>query len=339
VKLLASSFSPSRIYNDSAGATSANHRKKEPVMLHTLVVPLDGSSFGEHAVPYALSLARRNGAAVHLVHVYESLFDGVEGCGPLDEKALSDAERYLANVTQRLSAMGGVNITSKLLQGSVARAIHDYATQARADLIVMTTHGRSRAVRFWLGSIADKLIRRMPVPLLLVRPGDALPELHRDVFFQNILVPLDGSAFAEKVLEPLRPIAQVQQSNVIFLQAIPPTVLHAEEPLPMAATAIDPVLMQQLEMLQAQKRKQAEAYLQRMAAQWAASPGQARTCLVEHAQPATAVLEQAQALQVDLIALATHGRGGFSRMFLGSVADKIVRGSSLPVFVYHPPHE
>lgn len=304
-------------------------------MLRTLVVPLDGSPFGEHALPYALSLARRTGANVHLVHVYESLFDGVEGYGALDQKALTDAERYLTTVTQQVAALGGVSVTGKLLQGSVAQALHDYASQASADIIVMTTHGRTRAVRFWLGSIADKLIRRMPVPLLLVRPGEGQPELHRDVIFQNILVPLDGSSFAEKVLEPLRPLAQVQQSNLIFLQAIPPTILQFEEPLPMAATAIDPVLAQQLEMLQAQKRKQAEAYLQRMAAPW----GQARTCLVEHAQPATAILEQAHALQVDLIALATHGRGGFSRMFLGSTADKVVRGSTLPVFVYQPPHD
>lgn len=308
-------------------------------MLRTLMVPLDGSPFGEHAVPYALSLARRTGAAVHLVYVYESLFDGVEGYGPLDQKGLDDAQQYLANITQRLTDMGGVSLTAKLLQGSVARGLHDYATHIEADLIVMTTHGRSRTARFWLGSVTDKLVRRMPVPLLLVRPGDTQPELHHDVIFHHVLLPLDGSAFAEKVLEPLRPLLQVQQSNVTFLQVIPPTVLHAEEPIPAAAAALDPVLMQQLETLQAQKRKQAQAYLQRMAGQFSAPAGQTRTSLVENSQPATAILEQAKTLHADLIALTTHGRGGFSRMFLGSVADKLVRGASLPVFVYHPPEK
>jgi nucleotide-binding universal stress UspA family protein len=304
-------------------------------MLRSVLVPLDGSAFGEQALPYALSLARRTGAAVHLVHVYEALFDGVEGYGPLDQKGLEDAQNYLLGLTQRLASLGYLHISCKLLQGSVSRSLYDYAVQTKADLLVMTTHGRGRMSRFWLGSIADKLVRKMPVPLLLVRPGEEKPELHRDVLFQNILVPLDGSPFAERILEPLAPLAQIHQSGITFLQVIAPTVLHAEEPVPPAVAALDPVLMQQLETLQNQKQKNAEAYLHRMARQWTKTQP-VHTSLIVHSQPATAILEQAQALHSDLIAMATHGRGGFSRMFLGSVTDKVLRGHPGALLVYHP---
>src|SRR5262245_45738755 len=128
------------------------------VMFRTLLVPLDGSAFGEHALPYALSLARHTGACVHLVHAYESLFDGVEGYGPLDQKGLEDAHTYLTRVTNQLRTLGGVDISCKLLQGSVSHGLYEYAQQSKADLIVMTTHGRGAMARFWLGSTTDKLI-------------------------------------------------------------------------------------------------------------------------------------------------------------------------------------
>lgn len=308
-------------------------------MLRTVLVPLDGSSFGEHALPHALSLARRTGATVHLVHVYESLFDGVEGYGPLDQQGVEDAKKYLAGLVQKLAGMGGLNISCKLLQGSVSRSLHDYAQQVQADLLVMTTHGRGRMARFWLGSVADRVVRRMPVPVLLIRPNEGPPALHQDMLFKQILIPLDGSAFAEQVLTPVAQLARAEQSAFTFLQVIPPTVLSAPEPMTAAVSGLDPVLVQQLEALQAQKRKQVEAYLQRLAQQWGNLAGQVETRLVEHLQPAAAILEVAQAGGMDLIAMATHGRGGFSRLFLGSTADKVVRGSELPMFLYHPPGE
>lgn len=304
-------------------------------MFRTVVVPLDGSRFGEHALPYALSLARRTGASVHVVHVYESLFDGVEGYGPLDQKGLSDAQTYLSQATQKLAGSG--NVVGKLLQGSVASTLHDYAQQVNADLIVMTTHGRGRMARFWLGSVTDKLVRKMPVPLLLVRPGDTEPDWKKDMVFEHVLVALDGSPFAEKVLDPLAVFGKVHQCNFTLLQVISPTMLQGEEPLTAAVSGLDPMLVQQLETLQAQKRKNVEAYLRRVSEQWSHLPGRVQTCIVEHLQPANAILEQAQSQHADVIAMATHGRGGFSRLFLGSIADKVLRGTNLPVFVYHPP--
>ena len=167
-------------------------------MYRSLLVPLDGSDFGEHALPLALSLARRLGAPLRVVHVHVSPWGAYgELGGQYDEtttRILREHDRsYLDAVIQRLAAAADISLSSDLLDGPVADAIGWHATATESDLLVMTTHGRGPLARFWLGSVADALVRQASIPILLVQPKEAPPDLAQEPVVRRVLIPLDGS--------------------------------------------------------------------------------------------------------------------------------------------------
>src|SRR5437870_9682 len=116
-------------------------------MFQTILVPLDGSTFGEYALPLALGLARRAGARVRVVHVHETVVlayaDTAVGWDATLDEALQARERtYLEQVMQRLHSATTVPATAALVEGPVADGLVQEAQAAGADLVVLTTHGR-----------------------------------------------------------------------------------------------------------------------------------------------------------------------------------------------------
>ena len=179
--------------------------------IHSIVVPLDGSSLAEHALPFAEALAQRANAKLKLVLIHApnpQLEPGPEYVKV--ELAMQKADReYLRSITGRLRVHLGRSVTSAVIRGApVAQTLSVYSREIGADLIVMTTHGRGGLRRAWLGSVADQLIRTSDVPLLVIRPGESgtaepVAEL------REIVVPLDGSELAEAVLEPAAALARL----------------------------------------------------------------------------------------------------------------------------------
>jgi len=200
----------------------------------------------------------------------------------------------------------------------------------------MTTHGRGPVSRFWLGSVADQLLRRSSVPVLLIRPGEGPPDFTRGLTSSKILVPLDGSALAEQILEPATQLGDLLGAEYMLLNVISPAFTVGYE------AAADPMghvaerMMHEIQETQRKLRTEAEAYLERVAGRLRKQGRIVHSRVAESEQPAGAILEAARDLGADLIAVATHGRGGLTRLILGSVADKIVRGAAAPVLVYHP---
>jgi nucleotide-binding universal stress UspA family protein len=180
----------------------------------------------------------------------------------------------------------------------------------------MATHGRGPLSRFWLGSVADELIRRTPVLVLLVRPGEKVPGMIPEVVLGNILIPLDGSALAEQVLEPALELARLMEARCTLLRVVESCSSPADR-----GSDGPP------------ERAPAETYLNRVAGRLREKGLRIRTRVVVARHAAEAILEEAEAQASNLIALATHGRGGFKRMLLGSVADKVLRGASTLVLV------
>src|SRR5262245_54091716 len=145
-------------------------------MFRTVLVPLDGSPFGEHALPLAVSVARRTGADLHLVHVHVPT---VSAEGPVLVDAARDAQEegrefiYLREVAGRVTARAPtVAVTTQVLSGAEATALADAllkaAAEVEADLIVLSSHGRTGLARWWSGNVADDLVHRTSTPLLLV---------------------------------------------------------------------------------------------------------------------------------------------------------------------------
>jgi nucleotide-binding universal stress UspA family protein len=305
-------------------------------MYRSILVPLDGSPFSEHALPLALSIARRAGATLQLAHVHTTIISlyGVDGLPVLDatlDIQMRESERaYLDGMARRLSASWDIPITSALLDGpTVDEAIHSHAQASGIDLVVMTTHGRGGLARAWLGSVADTLVRHVSIPILLVRPHDVVPALLEQAhppILTHILVPLDGSALAEQILSHALALGTAMRAEYTLLQAIEPVVL-GYAPAAYAAGLDD--------RLMAEARAEAQIYLDQVAAPLRNEALRVRTQVVV-GPPAPAILDYARAHSVDLIAMATHGRGGVARMLLGSVADKVVRLAKCAVMLVRP---
>jgi nucleotide-binding universal stress UspA family protein len=300
-------------------------------MFRTILVPLDGSPFAEHALPWALSLARRARAALDLVQVHVSfaLKDpiprGVPYHPTLEADGVQQEQLYLDATAKWLAAVRPVPISTAVVPGQTADGILGRIRARRADLVVMATHGRGPFGRFILGGVADELVRRANVPLLLVRPREPAAGFIPEPTAQNILIPLDGSALAEQVLEPAVGLARLTEATCTLLRVVeirsglpdsppgspgPPGEIHVEE---------------------------ARTYLAGIARRLGdrCLAVQARVVLGRNI-PET-ILEQAQIQGSDMIALATRGRGGIGRMLLGSVADKVIQGTAVPVLVFRSP--
>src|SRR4051812_29363491 len=205
-------------------------------MVRSILVPLDGSPFGEHALPMAIGLARKAGAALHLAHVHNmleatyaelQLFDD-----SLDRGLRKTEQAYLEHVQQRVHEVAPVDVTVNNIDGETAVALRDEAVRVGANVVGMTTHARGPVGRFWLGgggvgatvvvmtppaggrvggfglgSGADERERGLPMPLLLLHPPKGPPRLADAPAVEHILVPLDGTPRAERILDPVTDFA------------------------------------------------------------------------------------------------------------------------------------
>ncbi|HZT83669.1 MAG TPA: universal stress protein [Gemmataceae bacterium] len=302
-------------------------------MIRSVFVPLDGSPFGEHALPLALAVARRAGASleVALVHVPPTPAYA-PGAPPLDyslDGQIREQERaYLAGVVSRLAG-ADVPVTSALLEGAVTEEIEERVKARDIDLVVLTTHGRGAFSRFWLGSVTDHLIRRLEVPALVVRPGEKPPDFRREPLPRHFLLPLDGSPLAERALGPATDLARLAGATCTLLRVVVPQTAHAYDLEWTGAIGMDEDLLRR-------DKDAAETYLERVARQLGEQGLTAEVRVVTHSRPAEAILEAGRSTGADLVALATHGYGGVKRVLLGSVADKVLRGATTPVLVYRP---
>lgn len=307
-------------------------------MFRSILVPLDGFPFGEQALPMALSLARRAGASVKLLQVVSPFVEVVPQLaayqGPLEAEVRQERQHYLDGVVRQLREVSDVPVTTEVLKGEIVPTIQRAAEAA--DLVVMTTHGRGPLGRFWLGSVTDRLVRELHVPLLLIHPCKTTPDFKEKPIFRQILVPLDGTALSEQIVPSAVVLARLTDAELRLLR-----VLRTELPagpgyrfggfVPSHAHE----MVAELEALQSRQEREAERYLDGVGERIRSMGVIPNTRVILDERPAAAILHEATQ-GIDLVALATHGEGGLKRLWLGSVADKVIRGSIVPVLVQRP---
>jgi nucleotide-binding universal stress UspA family protein len=304
-------------------------------MYHSILVPLDGSQFAEQALPLALNIANRAGASLELVRVHGLYALQDPACGWLPYSPAEDAvfkeqeQAYLDAITKQLGKTAAVPVTSTLVGGLIEDAILERVRTKPADLIVMTTHGRGPMSRFWLGSVAVELVRHGPVPILLVRPQEDSTVTPPEPTLRRILIPLDGSELAELVLEPATALGSLMDAEYALIRSVEASSLPVGSPFVAELRAVE---QRRLE----ERKTEAQAYLDKVAERLRAKAFRIQTHIVVGESAAAAVLDVVRSQNIDLVVIATHGRSGFKRLLLGSVADKIVRGTLTPVLVYRP---
>ena len=139
----------------------------------TILDPLDGSGLAETALRPAVELAREHRAALVLLRAVEAHTGPMADPIQAQVDAVRGAEEYLASVRGRVTQSGVANVDTSVWYGPAAEAIVEAAQFRKADLIVMSSHGRSGVGRLVLGSIAETVLRATRVPILLIRPGEA----------------------------------------------------------------------------------------------------------------------------------------------------------------------
>lgn len=229
---------------------------------------------------------------------------------------------YLERAAAKLADGLFKPITTRLT-GPVTQSITSYARDIRAGLVVMTTHGRSGFAHLWLGSTAEGLARLSGTPLLLLRPGEdgAVGE----VAFRRVLVPLDGSALAEEILEHAGALAALDDGEIELLRVV--DTLPVPESMPFHERfRLDAASV-------AAERAAAEEYLGGLAARIGATT---RATVLEAEQPARAILEEAERLDADLVAVTTHGRSAVRGVAISSVTDKVLRAVRGPLLIVRP---
>ena len=302
-------------------------------MFRNVLVPLDGSRFAEAALPLATRIVRAAGAKLHVVMVHQPIAT-LAGMGelvltaPEFESELQSQERsYLAETAAGLSAASGSPVEFRHFDGDVAPDVCEEAGRVAADLVVIATHGRGTLKRLWLGSVADYVVRHLTVPVLLVHPSrgddsETAPPVRR------ILVALDLSQEAEAILEPAVALAQVTGAAL--------TLVHVSELVfEMATPAMPSPVQLDAELLQA-SRAAAQTRLEAEAARLRRLGVSVDVTVIVGVGAASGLLDLLEVDQFDVVAMTTHGRGGMRRLLLGSVADKVVRGSAKPVLVFRP---
>lgn len=310
-------------------------------MYRTILVPLDGSPLSEEALPAACDIARRSGATLHLCHVTTRTAIApisVEGLPVIDEHlhslgSLHD-RAYLEQIRDRLMSEHDIPITVAVLDPH-ATPDHDqpvpcliarHAMASGAELIVMTTHGRGGLSRFWLGSVADVLVRLSPAPLLLLRTPEGESAAGRPLRVRRILIPLDGSTRSESIVAHALSLGRVLEAELTLLRVVVPAVLGPAAPFT-TPTDFDPERTRRDEAA-------AQRYLDALTQRLEAAGVAVRTRVVVADQVAPTILEACERGGSDLIAMATAGRSGLKRLLIGSVADKVLRRADVPLLLH-----
>ena len=278
-----------------------------------ILVPLDGSRVAETVLPMAEALARDHEANVLLLRTVTT-----EGPPEAQAKGQQEAEAYLTAVSRDLRARGLSAVQWSVWFCEPDQTIANAALRDDASLIAMSTHGRRGLSRVLFGSVAESLVRKTPVPVLLVRG-----QLSRSgAGSGRILVALDGSALSESILPVVARLAGPFDLRI--------ELLHAIEPL--QPTALAEVAIHLGEILRLRKAE-AERYLGKVAEALEAKGLRARAA-IRHGHAAEVIPEYARSEGIDLIAMSTHGRTGLGRLFMGSVAERVLRTAPVPVLLW-----
>ena len=282
------------------------------LQLARVLVPLDGSTLAEAILPVVERLARDHEAEVILLEVLE---------GQGTREAELDAERqagdYLQRTVDSLRRRGLRRVRACVWYGDADQAIANAATRERADLIAMSTHGRSGLDWLRFGSVAEGVVRRAPVPVLLVRGIAAWDRGGID----RILVPLDRSEASEAVLPIVSCLAgpfdfEVQLLHVVEADPIPHGRGGRGEGCPRSGDR-GPTSRRWPRLLEAR--------------------GLRVGVTVRAGLPAEVIPAVTAETKSGLVAMSTHGRSGLGRLFLGSVAERVLRSVSVPVLLWKPP--
>lgn len=312
-------------------------------MFKKILVPLDGSVEAETVLPYVRDLASRFSSEVDILSVgmgskrrrVNQLLDdyvrhtveNLSGKNIICRAVLlySDAKEDIAEYAEVTGRTREIKAKGNVLYGGPAENILAYTSKHHVNLIVMATHGLSGLRRWWLGSVFEKVVSQSTVPILGIHSKQAKEnDKDRVVTFKRILVPLDGSEMGEAALHDAEAVALKTGASLVLLHVIP-------EPHIIEARILGPEFHDIVKAM----HEAGDKYLARVNKRLT-EKGIDVTVKILSGDPAARITDEAKREKADLIAMSTHGRSGIARWVLGSVADKILHESKIPMWMVRP---
>jgi len=291
-------------------------------MFGKIVVPLDGSGFGEEGAFFAAAFARKADVPLDLVHVHknhtpEHLLGSTQfqyehvDMARYDGKERDHERRYLMQMKDRVRDAAGLDARCIMLDGRVDTAIDRFEERSGPGLLMLASHARTGLKRAWKGSFADKLLHHSRWPMLVLHGADEASSIDvDDIRIERILVTLDHTMRGERVLEPVIDIARVWDARVKLLHV---TGYGLE--------------------VEGSPTDEAFDYLERMARRLRDEGLAVTTEVVDTVNPDQAILGVIEKDDIDLVALAPHDDEGLHRALRGSVTDQILKHSRVPLLL------
>jgi nucleotide-binding universal stress UspA family protein len=322
-------------------------------MFKRILVPLDGSARAERALPIAARIARATDGTVVLLRAVSLPADLTPYLMPegalaqrATEEGLAEASRYLASVAQS-DTLAGIKTETAVVDGLPAPSILAVVGTRNIELIVICSHGYTGFMRWMLGSVAEKVMHHAPVPVLMLSergpiPAGQHPDAERPL---RALIALDGSPLAEEALEPaahlIAALAAPMRGAVHLVRVLRPPFAEGElgARLPVDKSTREAMLHQAKKYLDdiASRFRTGDLAELKLSVTWSvAFDADVAGTLIRIAENG----EDAEGAGVfgrcDLIAMATHGRSGFARSILGSVTERVLHATKLPLFIVRP---
>jgi nucleotide-binding universal stress UspA family protein len=313
-------------------------------MFQRIIVPLDGSRRAERAIPVAANLARvSQGSIVFLRVVVPQHEIGSYGAEPavgvvpsMLEIRIAEADHYLSSVaTIFRDYLTGIKIETEVETGRTASTLVSAAGFEHGDLIVLCSHGDTGLKRWVFKSVAVQAMRHSPIPVLVLNEHSSTHSLEDLVQPFRVLVPLDGSVLAETVLDPLVQLMAALSPNGMgtlhMLSVIDLPVLNGSM---RGQIRVDPLVS---EHMCAEAERYLDVVIKRLQEEIRGNAHLSitKSIIVSSDVPGT-IMQQAEEKQCDMIAMATHGRGGLIRILMGSVTERVLGHTLLPLLVARP---
>lgn len=288
-------------------------------LIDTILVATDFSPTAEVGLSWALGLGRLHGARLHLVHgllLPSQMTDFIPSPPDAGSEIRQAALSRLDETANRLRE-SGIEVASDLLLGVPSQNIVECAEREKADLIIIGTRGLSGVEHLLLGSTAERVVQRSRCPVLAVHPDDGVEQPQA----RSILVPTDFSQDAERATRAALALLREQPSDTTL------TLLHVYH-LPFEYTAYGTVPTSW------DYYKDVEGAADERIAE-VAEPLREEGLTVEtrtdEGYPPEVIVNVAQEIGCDMIAMGTHGRTGLAHLLLGSTAERVVQHAGCPV--------
>lgn len=288
---------------------------------------MDGSKAAEFALPYAVEIAAKLGSELYLIRV----------CKPVPGDTVPSCQAYLDFISEQMQLLfkdrGTVPaiIQSSVLTGRAATEILRYANDNDISLIIISRHGVSDEEPWFLGSIAEKVLRATERSLLLVKEPASDAALQRKQLLKKILVPLDGSKTGATAVPAAEMLARQLGAELVLLRVVVPFSLQRDS----FQGFIDPTmeeLVMQAEKGQEDRKDSATMYLKDVEKPLR-EQGIATSVVVTLGSPPDEIIEYAKENGIDLVSMSSHGKTGIGRWIFGSVTDKVLHAGDTPVLV------